>query len=614
MISKLTTQSSAFTALAPIMNAHYEMLLEGLEAQGFSKFGSLDRGSYSNVVFALSPAGERVALKLFTGDAWKSGISDHFIRELRCMTALQHPNIVPLRSAFALGPAVALCTPLYTTSLFRYINTMAMARKQIPAAVVKHVMRSVVHGVKFAHDNGFAHRDLKPANIFINSNSATMNVAVGDWGLARKLSDVTPSELSPDVISTWYAPPEVLCKSKRYGVSADVWSLGIILLDLVNGQHVFNGDKRSGFVDKIIALLGTSSFSTDDCVFLTRISHKNVCLMPKRPGQLSGVVDKWSASASDIANATNLLSGMLAILPCKRLSCDEILAHPFFGSPDAVDLEAGSPEMDTFRFDARVMRRTVLPPPVPVSLTCHETLSAPYELDPGATESSQTTVLPRVVTILPSPKPHSCPSALKRGRSAISLAECSWSSMCSYSDRMKLLAFLSRLNCFSPKAYASAMKMSHCLPGDRCDLKHMFACYTLSHVAVRPVYELVHLREDTNAFRPMSGLCGSGLTTIAELNKCEVNVLVAAGGNIPLVPHWFDNFSVLKEDEMFLACALVSLPELASQTCFVADFDELETFVSVTCKSSSSSETRLLYDLLGSHDVSCSRLPNRLLF
>ncbi len=577
------------------MNAEYETLLEDLEGLGYSKFGSLDSGSYSNVIRARSPSGEKVAIKMFTGQAFDSGISDHFVRELRAMTSLRHPNIVPLRAAFVRDSAVAICTPLYDTNLYKYIEFMSEQGKHIPAVVVKHVMRSMVQAVKCAHDNGFAHRDLKPANVFISSS--TPNVVVGDWGLARRLADVTPSELSPDVISTWYAPPEVLCSSKRYGSPVDVWSLGVILLDLVNGGHVFTGDERDVFVRKIIALLGTASFSTDDSIFLTHLTHQNVCLMPKKNGRLEDMVNKWSASPDDIAKATDLLKGMLAVLPCKRLTCDAILAHPFF-EMDA-DLEPGSVDFEKFRFDVAGLRKTVLPPPVPLSLACHEVLTS--EVRVGTGFSSPTVILPRL---------GAGSAAVRKCQAVPVLAELSWKPACTNEDRLKLLAFLSRLSCFSPAAFSAAMKLSHLLPDEACDLPHMFACYTLSHVAVRPVYELLRLRENKSAFSPLAALRGSGVSTVAELRGYEAAVLKASGGSILSVPAWFENFTVLSKSQALLACALVSVPDIAFKTCRVGHLEELETFATYALRSKL--ELSTLYDCLTAYNVSFFYFPKPL--
>ena len=581
------------------MNLQYERLLEDLEDLGYSKFGKLDSGSYSHVVRAQSPSGEKLAIKFFTGQEFESGISDHFIREVHAMTSLRHPGIVPLRLAFVRESAIAICTPLYDTNLFRYIGLMSDQHKPVAVNVVKHVMRSLVQAVKFAHDSGFAHRDLKPANIFIHSS--TPNVVVGDWGLARHLSDVTPSELSPDVISTWYAPPEVLCTSKRYGTPVDVWSLGVILLDLVNGNHIFAGDERDTFVYKIIALLGTTSLSSDDKNFLTTLTHRNIFHLPKKNGHLDDVVKKWTASPDDIAKAIDLIRGMLAVLPCRRLTCDQILAHPFF-EMDA-DLEPGSVDFEKFRFDISSLRPTVRPPPVPCSLTCHEV----FATDGSLTSTDSTgTAFPALVVIIPKPRLSSFPKDL----STSELKDLSWKPACTAEHRLKVLAFLSRLPCFSPAAYTAAMQLSHSLSDEQCNFQHMFACYSISHVAVRPVYELLRLRENRTAGSVIPGLLESGIETVAELRSLEAAVLKATGGNVLPVPSWFENFSVLSKSQAILACALVSVPDIASGTCRVRHLEDLETFATYTLRSKL--ELTLFYNCLATHKVSFLYFPRLL--
>jgi len=87
-------------------------------------------------------------------------------------------------------------------------------------------------GLHYCHVNHVIHRDIKPHNILVHLDTTTLKLA--DFGLARPSSHFRP--LTPEVISLWYRPPELLMRSKDYDVSVDIWSFGCILSEMATGK------------------------------------------------------------------------------------------------------------------------------------------------------------------------------------------------------------------------------------------------------------------------------------------------------------------------------------------------------------------------------------------
>lgn len=96
--------------------------------------------------------------------------------------------------------------------------------------------------MKYLHSAAVIHRDLKPSNILINSDC---HIKICDFGLARSLvADQADKDviLTEEVATRWYRAPEVLLGSKNYGESADVWSIGCILAEVLLGKPFFPGN------------------------------------------------------------------------------------------------------------------------------------------------------------------------------------------------------------------------------------------------------------------------------------------------------------------------------------------------------------------------------------
>ncbi len=97
-------------------------------------------------------------------------------------------------------------------------------------------MKQLASGVAFLHSKGIIHRDLKPLNVFVTDNEKTLKI--GDFGLVKKLEKAFTSTV---VGTLKYIAPEVLT-TKKYQFSADVWSLAVLfigLLELRNEKNVY---------------------------------------------------------------------------------------------------------------------------------------------------------------------------------------------------------------------------------------------------------------------------------------------------------------------------------------------------------------------------------------
>ena len=119
-------------------------------------------------------------------------------------------------------------------------------------AQVKCLMRQLLSAVAFMHEHWILHRDLKTSNILYEAGV----LKVCDFGLARQYGSPLRPYTQP-VVTQWYRCPELLLGAKTYSTAVDVWSVGCIMGELLQGEPLLMGKSEMDQLDKMFQLLGT---------------------------------------------------------------------------------------------------------------------------------------------------------------------------------------------------------------------------------------------------------------------------------------------------------------------------------------------------------------------
>jgi len=183
------------------------------------------------------------------------------------------------------------------------------------------------------HSASLVHRDMKPANVLLNSECV---VKVGDFGLCRSLldpaaaaEDAAAAHLTDYVATRWYRAPEILLASKRYREVVDIWSLGCVFAEMLNGKPLFSGSSTLNQLEKIIEKIGYPSEGEQAAL---ETPYMKTMLDNLRTGAESARAKEWSSivpSARDDEAAISLVSRMLTWDPTKRLTSEQGILHPY---------------------------------------------------------------------------------------------------------------------------------------------------------------------------------------------------------------------------------------------------------------------------------------------
>jgi serine/threonine protein kinase len=197
----------------------------------------LGEGAFGQVFEALDPQLDRlVAVKVAKSISGSSQVQ-RFLREARSAAKLRHPNIIPV---YEYGPFDGQNIIVYEYVAGETLKAYLKRKGILEIQEAVRIIREIAEGLGYAHSEKIIHRDVKPDNILIDSNGKPH---IADFGCARSIDDQTNLTIDGSIMGTpmYMSPEQASGKSSLADGRTDVWSLGVMLYELVSGKRPFYG-------------------------------------------------------------------------------------------------------------------------------------------------------------------------------------------------------------------------------------------------------------------------------------------------------------------------------------------------------------------------------------
>ena len=295
----------------------------GIQFQAVERLG---KGTYGTVYKARKKGCDKFfAIKKIKNELDNEGIPSTALREIAILKKMKNPNVVNVEGIAFNKKHIELCLEYCKYDLKKLIDSKKHDSSFYNVKFVKNMMYQLLKGVEHLHSHKILHRDLKPQNILVDDNGWILKLA--DFGLSRVYS-IPIRPYTKEVLTLWYRAPEMMLGINNYAIGLDIWSIGCIFVELYLGKPFVMGDSEIDQLFKLFQIYGTFNE-------LTLPGYKNFPYFDQDFPFWKGIgLKNYLKQRSHIIpiddSAFNLMEKMLAIDPCKRITCKEALNHPYF--------------------------------------------------------------------------------------------------------------------------------------------------------------------------------------------------------------------------------------------------------------------------------------------
>jgi serine/threonine protein kinase/Tfp pilus assembly protein PilF len=169
----------------------------------------------------------------------------HLFQEARAASAVDHPNICTIHEINEIDDGrTYIAMACYDGDTLKE----KMEKSRIPIDQAIDITLQIAQGLAKAHQQGIIHRDIKPANIFVTSDGV---VKILDFGLAKIMDPARLTRTGATHGTTAYMSPEQV-QGEAIDHRTDIWSLGILLYEMISGQLPFRGDYEQAVIYSIL--------------------------------------------------------------------------------------------------------------------------------------------------------------------------------------------------------------------------------------------------------------------------------------------------------------------------------------------------------------------------
>jgi eukaryotic-like serine/threonine-protein kinase len=267
----------------------------GQKLGDYEILGVLGAGGMGKVYKVRNTISDRVeAMKILLPNlADQKELADRFLREIKLLASLNHPNIAALRTALTLDNQLVM--------IMEYVDGVTLSSRlqqgPVPVADAVYYIDQVLAALVYAHQMNVVHRDIKPGNMMLTSQGV---VKLMDFGIARPGNEAGMTITGTTLGSLNYMSPEQV-KGESVDARSDLYSVGLSLYEILTGRLPFRGD--SGYSLMVAQL--------------QQLPEPPIVLRPELPQALNDIILMVLAKepAKRFQSATALRNALKTALP-----------------------------------------------------------------------------------------------------------------------------------------------------------------------------------------------------------------------------------------------------------------------------------------------------------
>ncbi len=217
----------------------------GNQIENYKIISLLGEGGMANVYLAQHQSlGSNVAIKLLKEEyVQNSNIRKRFLAEARNLAKMSHPNIIKVTDLIDAGDIVAFVMEYIEGQT---LEDFLIKKGKLTSLEIEGLFNQMILAVEYVHGQGLIHRDIKPSNFMVTKNG---QIKLLDFGIAKNTNegavDYTKTGLTQQMGTPLYMSPEQVRSTSEVTKETDIYSLGVVLWQMVTGQKPYDSSTLS---------------------------------------------------------------------------------------------------------------------------------------------------------------------------------------------------------------------------------------------------------------------------------------------------------------------------------------------------------------------------------